>query len=136
LTVIRHVAYAKYLRDGRVSIDLAPTLVWEACLVFSGVLMASVPVLLQRLAELGSVHLLSTNHIRSGRGSSYQLSTLESGTIRKGKADVAERNVAENIGDDYYDGTGRDDRSVSFVASSQCGRRPSQGSQVQILDRY
>jgi hypothetical protein len=128
LTVVRHVAYARYLRDGRTSIDLAPTLVWEACLVFTGVLTASVPVFLQRLAELGSLHLLSTNHIRTGRGSSYQLSTLESGTVGKPRVGLAEWSAGEISGEEYGDGASRDDGSVSFV-----GRRPSQGSQVQIL---
>jgi hypothetical protein len=136
LTVIRHVAYAKYLRDGRTSIDLAPTLVWEACLTFTGILTASVPVLLQRLAKLGSVHLLSTNHVRTGRGSSYQLSTLESGTAGKPKVGLVEESAGENSGEECGDGASHDDRSVSFVTSFQPGRRHSQGSQVQILGQY
>jgi hypothetical protein len=71
-TVAHYVAYEKYLRDGRLGIDLATILVLEACLIFSGILTASVPVLLHMLAEFGSIHLLKTNHISS----SYQLSAL------------------------------------------------------------
>jgi hypothetical protein len=65
LTTAHHVAYGKYPYDGRPSIDLAPTLVWGECLIFSGTLTTSVPVLLHMLAELGSTHLLTANHISS-----------------------------------------------------------------------
>jgi hypothetical protein len=128
-TVGRHVAYGGYLREGRPSIDLAPTLVWDACLIFFGVLAASVPVLLHMLAELGSVHLLTTNHSRSGRGSGHQLSTLESGASTKRDAG---RNAGKNttIVDGVRPG---DDGSNVSVATTQYERRTSWDSQATIV---
>jgi hypothetical protein len=140
-TVGRHVAHGGFLRDGRPSIDLAPTLVWDACLIFFGVLTASVPVLLHMLAELGSVHLLTTNHSRSGRGSGYQLSTLESGASTKRDAG---RDTGEAEGMTAYVSAGENaptvddvrpggDGSNVSVATTQYWRRTSWDSQAAIL---
>jgi hypothetical protein len=86
-------------------------------------------VLLHMLAELGSVHLLTTNHSRSGRGSGYQLSTLESGASTKRDAG---RNAGKNI--TIVDGVrpGDDGSNVS-VATTQYERRTSWDSQATIL---
>lgn len=139
VTVGRHVAYGEYLHDGRPSIDLAQTICWEASLVFSGIFTASVPVFLHMLAELGTAHLLSTNHISSGGGSSHQLSALESGTGMQGrsgaKGDVSLR--SEDVGEGAGHGAQQDgdDGSVSFATTLPCGGRLSQDSQASIL-RY
>jgi hypothetical protein len=140
-TVGRHVTYGGYLRDGRPSIDLVPTLVWDACLIFFGVLTASVPVLLHMLAELGSVHLLTTNHSRSGRGSGYQLSTLESGASMKrdagrdnGKADGMSAYVSAGKNAPTVNDVRSDDYGSNVsIATTPYGRRMSWDSQAAIL---
>lgn len=139
-TVGHHVAYGEYLHDGRSSIDLAPTLAWEAFLIFSGILTASVPVLIHMLAELGTAHLLTTNHSRSGQGSSHQLSTRESGKTVKGEAGVTGgtvgRSASKSVVEGGDDGIGADSFSAASVRTMpHYGRRESQDSDALILPR-
>jgi len=144
----RHVAYGEYLRVGRASVDLAPTLVWESILIFLGVLTASVPVLMHVLAELGTAHLLTTNHTSSGKESSHQLSTLKSGSAAKGTGGAKVSNVGVSGGSndggmDWYDGvrdewnigTNGGDGGESIAATTQNGRS-SQESQTAILPEH
>lgn len=133
LTVGRYLAYGEYIGHGRASIDLAPTLVWDTCLVFSAILMASVPVLLQMLRELSTAHLLTTNHSRSGRRSSHQLSILESGTGVRRRAGGDGGNAAGENGVKLDDDGDDDSHSVSAATTSQMGRPSLQGSEVAIL---
>ncbi|KAM0714582.1 hypothetical protein Q7P37_009878 [Cladosporium fusiforme] len=129
LTVGRCLAYGEYVDHGRASIDLAPTLVWDASMVFSAILTASVPVLLHMLRDLSTAHLLTTNHSRSGRGSAHQLSTLESGTGGKMRAGVDD---GDAVGEDDFK-LGDDGHSVSATTTPQSGRPSLQGSEVAIL---
>lgn len=129
MTVARNLVYGGYIDHGKPSIDLAPTLVWDASLIFLAILTASVPVLIHMLRELSTAHLLTTNHSRSGRGSSHQLSTLESGTSVKRRAGVDDGNA---VGEDDVK-LGDDGRSVSAATISHSGRPSLQGSEVAIL---
>lgn len=139
-TVGHHVAYGEYLRNGRPSIDLAPTLAWDACLIFSGILTASVPVLIRVLAELGTAHLLTTSHSRSGQESSHQSSTLESGETVKGEAGVMGGTVGRSASKSAVEGGDDEIRADNFGAASvrtmpHYGRRESQDSDALILPR-
>lgn len=134
LTVGRYLAYGKYVDHGRASIDLAPTLVWDASVLFAAILTASVPVLLHTLRELSTAHLLTTNHSRSGRGSSHQLSTLESGTGGNGTGGKMRAGADDDNAMGGYDFKhGDDGHSMSTTTTPQFGRPSSQGSEVAIL---
>jgi hypothetical protein len=93
------------------------------------------------LAELGSVHLLTTNHSRSGRGSGHQLSTLESGASMKknvggdtGKADGMSAYVsAGKNAPTVNDVRSGDYGSNVSVATTRYGRRTSGDSEAAIL---
>lgn len=73
-----YFASEQYLRHGRPSVGLAPTLSWEVWLNFVATFTASVPVLLHAIRGFGTNHLLATTHTRSGRGSSHPLNSLAS----------------------------------------------------------
>jgi hypothetical protein len=138
VTVVCHLAYAKYLQRGRPSIGLAPLLVWGACLEFFAILTASVPVLVHKLRELGPTHLLTINNTSTGGRSSYQLSALESVRVVKGGTSVVREDVGttgRDIGIAFGNAGDDDDdhRSVSFATTTQYGRRPSQDSEAAIL---
>jgi hypothetical protein len=99
-------------------------------------------MLLPMLAGLGSVHLLTTNHSRSGRGSGHQLSTLESGANVKrdvggdtGKADGMSAYVsAGKNAPTVNDVRSGDYGSNVSVATTPYGRRTSWDSEAAILD--
>lgn len=131
-TVGRHIAYQKYLRRGRPNIDLAPTLIWDEVLLFLAIFTASVPVLMHMLRDLGSVHLLTDKHSRSGGESSNPLSTSESGAGIK-KASVTKECAGANVFElDNIERAANDTQSES-IATSRGGRRLSEGSEVAIL---
>lgn len=131
-TVGRHITYQEYLRRGRTNIDLAPTLIWDEFLLFLAISTASVPVLMHVLSDLGSVHLLTNKHSRSDGESSHPLSTLESGT--GSKKDSATKECPDpNVFELDNIKRAADDTQSESVATSQGGRRPSEGSEVTIL---
>jgi hypothetical protein len=142
LIVGHHVAYGRYLRSGRPSIDLAPTLDLEEGLVLVGISTASIPVFLHMLAGLGSTHLLTMNHSRSDGTSSHQLSALESGVAVEARIGVTDEHIGENVirgADKSVVGTSEDRArtdaysTLSIATTTHCGRRQSQDSDVAIL---
>lgn len=135
----RYIAYEQYLHHGRPTVGLAPTLEWEACLNFVATCTASVPVLLHVLKELGTVHLLTTSHSRSERGSSYPLSSLASRRGGRVEPDAA-GGVHPSPDAMTKDARVRDVElgerqppSSSGATASLGGRRSSYGSEVGIL---